>query len=249
MEHNIARELLAKHRDFVDARPLVQVEGLSSPRVCNFLNRLVAALEPAECYLEVGTYRGLTLLSAAIGNRGRLCVGCDKFRLYGRYTGLGIEAKRALMRNIERYRQSTAEIEFHHTTARRLFARHGVRLPVGVYFYDGDHSYEGTYHGVTAVVPYLARRAVVLVDDWNDPVIQRATYDALREAPVTTLWERVLFGSHDLEGWWNGLAVFFVERADVSVVAAVDALPQPAQRASEVAGPELLEGDGLEGVG
>src|SRR5262245_34138461 len=42
MDTNIAEQVLAQHRDFPDARDMVDVPGLSSARVCHFLNRLVS---------------------------------------------------------------------------------------------------------------------------------------------------------------------------------------------------------------
>jgi hypothetical protein len=213
MNHNIAERLLDEHRDYAGARPLVDVDGLSSPRVCNFLNDLVRGLEPGESYLEIGTYKGLTLLSAAYKNSGKLCLGCDRFRLLGRFTGLGFVARRELERNVARYRPESATVRLFAMSSRRLFERGLVQGPVGVYFYDGDHSYAGTRHGVTAAAPYLARRSVLLVDDWNDPTIRRATADGLAAAGLRVLWQRELPGNHGPEGWWNGLGVFWLERA------------------------------------
>jgi len=213
MQNNIALSALSEHDDFQDARPLVAVEGLSSPRVCGLLNQLVKRLEPGESYLEVGTFRGRTLISAAFDNPGKLCIGCDLFRVWGRFTGPGFLAKRALFHNIARYRERSAEIEFHAVSSRRLFRERRVRGPVGVYFYDGDHSYEGTHHGVVAASELLAERCVVLMDDWNDPVIRRATRAAFSQAQLRVLWERELAGDHSERGWWNGLGVFFVEKS------------------------------------
>jgi hypothetical protein len=214
MMDNIARAVLEEHDDFRGARPLVDVEGLSSPRVCNFLNRMVARLEGDSAYLEIGTFRGLTLLSAAIDNPSRRCIGCDKFRVYGRFTGIGACARRALERNMRRYRGRAAQITFHHTTSERLFGERRIDAPVGVYFYDGDHSFDGTRRGIMAVVPHLQARAVIVVDDWNDPVIRGATFAALRDAQLEVLWERELAGDHGGAGFWNGVGVFFVARAD-----------------------------------
>jgi hypothetical protein len=144
MNTNIASQILEENHDFADAAPLVDIEGMSSPRVCRYLNRLVASMDPGEAYLEVGTWKGRTLLSAALGNAGRVCIGCDKFRFWGRYTGLGSIARRDLLHNIDRFRGMTASIWFHDMNSRRFFAEVHPPLPVGVYFYDGDHSYEGT---------------------------------------------------------------------------------------------------------
>lgn len=210
---NIAQEILDTHHDFAGAKPLVEVEGLSSPRVCNLLNRLVATLGPDEAYLEIGTWKGLTLCSAALGNAGKQCYACDKFRFWGEFTGPGFLAKRALYRNVARYKPGSAEVHFFHTTSKELFARKLVPPKVRVYFYDGDHSYEGTYHGVVAAAPLLTRASVLLMDDWNDPVIRKATYDGLRDAGLSIDWERSLEGDHSTDGWWNGLGVFHLLRA------------------------------------
>ncbi|MEZ4373308.1 MAG: class I SAM-dependent methyltransferase [Polyangiaceae bacterium] len=212
MQENIAAKLLEQHRDYAAAEALVDIEGLSSARVCRFLNDLVRNMAPEEHYLEVGTWKGRTLMSAAIDNPGRTCFACDKFRLVGRFTGLGCLAKQALYRNIERYQERSARVVFHHTTSARLFREQRIPPPIGVYFYDGDHSFAGTYHGIASVEPLLASRAVVLVDDWNDPVIRGATREALRAGTLDVLWERELEGDHTEVGWWNGLGVFYVER-------------------------------------
>jgi hypothetical protein len=212
MQSNIAAEILDEHDYFRDARPVVDIPGLSSDRVCNFLNRLVARMDDEECYLEVGTWKGRTLLSAAHDNPNRLCIGCDIFRTWGRFTGPGFLAKRALMRNIETHRPRGAEVRFFHMSSRELFGQRLIPRPVGVYFYDGDHSYGGTFHGIVAGSAYLAERAIVLVDDWNDPVIRSATADALEQANLACLWRASLPGEHGPIGWWNGLGAFYVEK-------------------------------------
>jgi len=212
MDRNHAADILEEHAQFDGVGPLVEVGGMSSPRVCHFLNRLVAQIEPGECYLEVGTWRGLTLLSAAYGNLGRPCIGCDKFRFWGRFSGWGFAAKRSLRSNLERYRDQCGPIVFHAMTSERMFRAHPPPAPVGVYFYDGDHSHAGTARGITMAAPYLARRSVLLVDDWNDPVIGRATREALDHARLRILWFRDLKGDHSTRGWWNGVGVFYLEK-------------------------------------
>ena len=166
MRTNAAERLLADSNDFEGAEHVVDVDGMSSPRVCVFLNRLVASMDPGEHYLEIGSWKGLTLLSAARGNKGKLCVACDRFRWWGRYTGWGVVARRALQRNVERYRGECAEIRLFEMPSRRLFAERLVEGPVGIYFYDGDHTFEGTREAIREGARILSRRAVVLVDDW-----------------------------------------------------------------------------------
>jgi hypothetical protein len=213
MDINHAERLLRETGDFADARHLVDVPGMSSPRVCHLLNRLVGCLDPGEHYLEVGSWQGRTLLSAAMHNQGRLCVACDKFRFYGRYTGLGYQVRHALRRNLQRYADGRAAIHFYDMPSSHFFRRRRIDEPFGVYFYDGDHSYRGTRQSIAAGAQWLSPRALVLVDDWNVRRVRRGTLDGLKDASVDILWHRALEGDHTENTWWNGLGVFHVERA------------------------------------
>ena len=214
MNENIAEQLLRETDDFHGVGPVVDVAGMSSPKVCWFLNRLVAHLPAGERYLEVGTWQGLTLLSAAYGNLDKVCIGCDKFRLWGRWTGLGWSARRAFLFNLRRLRRQCGYVHLYEMTDRELFSRGLVQAPIGVYFYDGDHSRAGTRHGITAAAPLLSRRAVVLVDDWNMPGVREGAHEGLRDAGLSILWQRELSGDHTRAGWWNGLGVFFVSHGE-----------------------------------
>ena len=211
MQENIAKRLLDETNDFEGAEPLVSVDGMSSPKVCNFLNRLVARMPAGERYLEVGTWQGLTLLSAAYQNVEKVCIACDKFRFWGRWTGPGWRARRRFHSNLRRYRDRCAYIDFHQTTCERLFGEQRVQAPIGVYFFDGDHSQAGTRFGISAAGAVLSRRAVVLVDDWNIPEVRAGALEGFTAAGLDILWQRALAGDHTKNGWWNGLGVFFIE--------------------------------------
>jgi hypothetical protein len=211
---NAIEKLLVENEDYASAKHLVDVEGMSTPRVCNLLNDLVGTLEPDEYYLEIGTWKGLTICSAAYENQGKKCIACDKFRIYGKWTGFGFMVKRALYSNLARYKDKSADVTFHHMPSTKLFERDLVPENVKVYFYDGDHSYEGTRHGVVAAAPKLSEESYLLMDDWNDEVIQKATYDGFEEAGLEILWMRELEGENRTQdGWWNGLGVFHLGKA------------------------------------
>jgi len=188
----------------------VDVPGMSSPRICHFLNRLVACMDPGEHYLEIGSWQGRTLLSAAFQNAGRTCIACDKFRFFGRHTGFGYRARRALRENLASHSGSGAAVHFYDMHSSRFFRRRRFDGSIGVYFYDGDHSYRGTRRSIAAGALRLSARACVLVDDWNVPRIRAGAVDGLRDAAVQVLWYRALEGDHTEATWWNGLGVFYV---------------------------------------
>lgn len=205
--------LLTTHNDYANASHVVDVEGMSTPRVCRLLNDMVGGMDEAHTYLEIGTWKGLTLCSAIHENKGKRAVACDKFRLWGKWTGWGFQARRALLNNVERYSPEGADVTFHHMDSRKLFAKNLVPKDVEVYFYDGDHTYEGTLHGVVDAAPLLCETSYLLMDDWNDDVIKRATFEGFKQAGLEVTWMRELEGQNrSQDGWWNGLGVFMLER-------------------------------------
>ena len=210
METNHIEALLAATDDFASATHLVDIPGLSSPKMCNLLNGLVARMDPGERYLEVGCWRGRTLLSAALNNTDRICIGCDKFRAFGRETGLGFMARRALYANVERYAGRRAAIWFHDMRSAAFFAR-GPLGPVGVFFYDGGNSYRQTRRSIAAGSRWLSRRAAVLVDDWNVDHVRTATLDGFRDSGIEVLWRRDLPGDLTEQTWRNGVGAFYVD--------------------------------------
>jgi hypothetical protein len=209
---NVVERILSENNDFVDAKHLVEVEGLSDPKVCNFLNRLVAAMPADQKYLEIGTFKGLTLCSAAFGNKGKHCIACDKFRFWNRYTGWGFAARAAFNRNVDRYKSNSATVEFHDMKSLTMFRKGLVRGPIGVFFYDGDHSYEATRDNILAAAPLLANPAILLVDDWKDPIIQQGTRDAIKQAGLRIDWEKWLGQGATGRNFWNGLGVFILSK-------------------------------------
>lgn len=210
---NRLEHLLTTHNDYANATHLVEVEGMSTPRVCNLLNDMVRGMDDAHTYLEIGTWKGLTLCSAIHDNQGKRAVACDKFRLWGKWTGWGFAARRALLANVARYSPKGADVTFHHMDSRQLFEKNLVPDHVEVYFYDGDHTYEGTLHGVVDAAPKLCETSYLLMDDWNDDEIKRATFDGFKKAGLEVAWMRELEGQNRTQdGWWNGLGVFMLTR-------------------------------------
>lgn len=210
---NYVEKILKDNNYFAEAKHLVDVEGMSTPRVCNLLNQLVGQMDDDEVYLEIGTWKGLTLCSAAYQNQSKKCVACDKFRFLGKFTGWGFKVKNALYSNIDKFAGESANITFHHMKSMEMFQRGHVPNNVAVYFYDGDHSYDGTYENIFAVGPHLAEKSVLLVDDWNDPIIQKATRKAIEDLELKIEWEEELEGVNQTQdGWWNGLGVFLLHK-------------------------------------
>jgi hypothetical protein len=181
------------------------LEGLSSPAVRHLLNNLCAGADVR--YLEVGTYKGSTLVAASFDNPGRF-TAVDDFSEFGhmgpRETFEAVRAEFA-----RRCRFTFHQADCWSTALRR-------RLPrdVNVYFFDGPHRYEDQYRAFTHFDPVFADTFIAVVDDWNTGTVREATRQAFADLGYRTLHERELFTKRWLRDlWWNGLLVAVVRKA------------------------------------
>ena len=193
-------------RRFADV--VERVPGMTTEHALTVLDLAVAGLGEGECYLEVGSYRGRSVVGAMLDNPGRPAVAVESFAEFG------VEPARA-----------RAEVE---TTLRafgladrvrlvvgdafRRLDRSSVPAPVGVYFYDGAHSRVAQYLGLAMAEPLLAERALVLVDDWSWPQVRSATEAYLKRHPGYHVVADLSADTDFDPRWCNGLLVLAWQR-------------------------------------
>lgn len=209
------------------------LNGMSSPNVRRLLNNLCA--RPGTRYLEIGTWRGSTLVSAAINNRGSLmdCVAVDSFSEFEKplmvnplIKTLGENDQHTFLQ----YSRMSPERE-----ARcwlKYFGLIGyVQLINGdcfgktvtdlledrkfnTYFYDGNHDYISQYNGIVKFLEYMDDEFTLVVDDWNDENAERGTRAAIQDLGLTVVEEYVLPARYngDIEQWWQGLYVARIQK-------------------------------------
>jgi predicted O-methyltransferase YrrM len=193
--------------------PCPDVVGMASISKLRLLNAAFYCLEPTECYLEVGTYNGKSLISAALGNPPRAMYACDDFSEFTNSNSAAI-----LDANLRRYSLREA-VKFFDGDFRTAFADGRIDCPVGLYFYDGAHDEVSQYEGIKLAEPLLADEALVLVDDWrlaedSGSYAEAGTIRAAQESVHD--WELMYVlparVNGDLEMWWNGVAVLSFKR-------------------------------------
>lgn len=188
---------------------------MSQPEVGGLLNLATGFLDPDESYLEVGTARGFSLLSAARGRRNT-CAGIDNFSQYDQEG----TAKEALLKNILRF--GNGNVQFFHGDFRSADVS-GHR--VGVFYYDGNHSYKDTLEGLEWAIPHMAQTAMMMIDDYSLFDVDRAVLDfqaahrswrtlyAMKSTHMTSLfdedrsldWAKML----DQCPWWLGTCILY----------------------------------------
>lgn len=193
------------------------LSGISGLATVALLQRLVAARKDTAdaCYVEIGVFQGLTLVSVALAAPRLPCIGIDDFSILDPAgENLGVVRKRLAAFDVANARLVNADYE----AALASFAHHGEGRRIAVYFVDGAHDYRSQLMGLMLGLPWLADDAVVVVDDANYAFVRRATDDFLTIHPD---W-RLLFDAYspghpaNLDrpalarfetGWLNGIHV------------------------------------------
>lgn len=186
-----------------------KVDGFTSPNELAMVN-LAARLLPAdEAYLEVGTFKGRSIVAAAADNHDARMYAIENFMEFGM---AGQVARAELFDNLDRHADG-AKVTLLEGDAFALMGKPGViDRPVGVYFYDGEHTLLAHYLALAVVEPLLADEALVLVDDATWPVVQRAHRLFLKNHPgweIAATWDAA---TNDDPRWANGLHALVFRR-------------------------------------
>ncbi|UFP95978.1 class I SAM-dependent methyltransferase [Gloeobacter morelensis] len=211
-----AIQLAESQSALVAAEPGV-LTGFSGQKLVGCLQRLARlfAGDNDTCYLEVGVYQGLTLLSVAMACREMPCYGVDNFAFFDpegknleivrqRSARLGLDNAHVINKDYE-----DALGDLHSAVGRRK---------VAVYFVDGPHDYRSQLMCLELALPHLHPEAVIVVDDSNYRHVRQANRDFLITHPEFKLIFEAYTPCHPANmspsqqqqarsTWWNGVHI------------------------------------------
>lgn len=190
--------------------------GYSGDKVLAVLQRLTAALLATDaCYLEVGVFQGLSLLSVAMGCPGVHCYGIDNFAFFDpKGKNLGMVRDRARLLGV----QNITIINEDYEVAFARLDSHLSGRSVAVYFVDGPHDYRSQLQCLELALPHLHRDSVIVIDDSNYRHVRQANRDFLVTHPDWKLLCQAYTSRHPMNmpeseraaavaGWWNGINI------------------------------------------
>jgi predicted O-methyltransferase YrrM len=185
-------------RDRRFAPILADVGGLARENNLALLNLAASLLGPGESYVEAGSFKGLSLIAAMLGNTGDF-VGIDNF-------SLGDGSRRALDANLRRHGLTGYTVLEGDAFA---LLRGGAlgRRRVGVYYYDAAHDYAAQVQGLRLIEPYLVAGALLIVDDTDWDQVARAMRDYLASQPRAELLVKLDGKDRGQPWWWEGVQV------------------------------------------
>ena len=187
------------------SRILAEIPGMATENKLRLLNCAVASLDAGEVYVEVGCYKGATLVGAATSNPHARIFACDNF---SQFDG----AADALRRTLDA-RTAPGQVAFHDMDFRAFLAAAPWRpARIGAYFYDGGHSFADQFDGVALAIPHLADDAVVIIDDTNKRAARSANNLVARALSSFKLVLDLRTPRNHSPTWWNGIQVFRYQR-------------------------------------
>lgn len=191
--------------------------GFSGHKLIGLLQRLAVHQEKNEggCYLEVGVYQGLTLLSVASVLVNEKAYGIDNFM---QFDPDGTNERLVLSRANENSLSNIVLINADYEDALETLEDGLEGRKVGVYFIDGPHDYRSQLMCLALALPNLADEAVIVIDDCNYRHVRQANRDFLVINPEYKLVFEAYTECHPgnmspeveaaaREGWWNGVNV------------------------------------------
>jgi hypothetical protein len=187
------------------------VRGVTTGKVQILLNILAARLPDNEAYLEIGILEGGTLLGALIDNFKVHAYACDKFAHKG--------SREKFKENVSRHKSRLPKFTFFDTDCFELARRkRPFAFPIGVYFYDGDHSAEATRRGLVEFKRFFAKEVIIIIDDWNWDQVRKGGLEGIRELKPRTVCDLSIltdpsFVSTPLnyKYFFNGLGLFWLD--------------------------------------
>ena len=171
-------EMNGLNSDYRDAG-LSGLAGLKTVGVLQRLAQLMSADETA-CYLEIGVFQGLTLVSTSLDAPELPCYGIDNFRI------LDPENKNLKIVEDRMNKFATANaklINMDFEAALETLEEHIGERKVGLYLVDGPHDYRSQLVCLLLAKRHLHDRAVIVIDDANYPDVRMATRDFLLSHP------------------------------------------------------------------
>ena len=186
-------------RDPRFAEILERLHGLACANNLALLNLAASLLDPGECYLELGSFKGASLVSAMLDNEGKEFVAIDSFALAG-----GSRAQ--LEENLRSFGlEPPAILEGDVFELIRGGALEGRRL--GACYWDLLHRYEPQLAGLRALEPYLEPGALMIVDDSDWPGVAAALPEYLASQPRSRHLVTIDGDRRGQPWWWEGTAV------------------------------------------
>ena len=169
--------------EFNVTKILSEIDNMSSIAVGFIINQIAKKLDKDDVYLNIGIYRGFSLLAGILDAECKV-YGVDNFSheyLRGDKSLIprddiseNIASKKYFFSYFNKYKDDKKH-KFFEIDYKKFF--HNFNEYINFYYYDADHSYENQLENLLIANEFLKKNAIILVDDYNEEQVERATLD------------------------------------------------------------------------
>ncbi len=177
---------------------LKDVPRMSTLAIAAIINESVARMSSEDVFVNVGIWHGFSFLSGLLDNPGKICVGVDNFSEFG-------GPREHFLR---RFGQLKSPNHLFYDMDYLKYFEEIHEGQIGLYFYDGNHSYEDQIKGLQVAEPFFSPKCIILVDDtnWNEPY--DATIDFVKASQNSYKILLDVKTKHNCHPtFWNGILV------------------------------------------
>lgn len=186
-------------------KEILDLEGMSSWGIRILLNSLCANM-PKSNYLEIGSWRGSTFISALYNNLNVHGTSIDSHEEFVNHSEFKTTAE-MLEKNCKQH--LTHGENYQLITADCFALNIPENVKYNIYLYDGYHDYLSQYKALTEYIKNMTSIFVYICDDYSVRWVEEATQQAFRDLDIQVITEHKMFGCQSLPnqmttGFWNG---------------------------------------------
>jgi hypothetical protein len=191
---------------------ILKISGMSSNKVRHFLNNIIT---PTSRYLEIGSWRGSTFVSALFKNNPEIAFAIDNWSEFtdpNLQSGSGVGPQQAFMENVKKY--ITCDYNVIEGDCFKINPVENRIKNINTFFYDGSHDLNSQKQALTYYYDFLSDCFIFMVDDWNEDSTRIGTKIAIEELNLKTIYEYVGKADHngDRKNWWNGFYISVLKK-------------------------------------
>jgi hypothetical protein len=183
------------------SKDVLDIEGMSSSKIRHFLNNII---DNDSRYLEIGSWKGSTIISALYKNEFKYVYVIDNWSQY-------LGPKEECCNNIKKFITNENIIIINENSFTVDFSN---LQKINTFFYDGKHDEEAHCNILKIAYPCLDDIFIYIVDDWNWNNVKKDTLKGIMENNLKIKFSMELFSekNKDIYGWWNGLSMFVLQK-------------------------------------
>jgi len=190
---------------------IFELEGMSGKLYRQFINHLLKNLGSDVSFLEIGTWKGSTSISALYENLKNI----KKYWLIDNWSLFG-GPKQEFIKNFKNIIKQ--EPNFIEGDCFKINPKdHGIEN-VNVYFYDGQHEESDQEKALSYYYDCLEDIFVYIVDDWFWDFVRKGTYNGLKKNNLNIIYQKEYKEFYKdtkanlPETWHNGISIFVLEK-------------------------------------